>query len=139
MDREERGDVVEAMLRFYDRLSAKDIESFDSVVSSDPATLVIGTAPGEWVTERERLRYGFEAEGLTMEPGPQPTGWRNGETAWFVDEPTYIFPGDAGRMRTRLTSVLQREDGAWKIVHMHVSVGVPDEDVPELQRRLGLA
>ena len=41
--------VREAMLRFYDRLSASDVGSFDQLVSRDPATLVIGTAPGEWV------------------------------------------------------------------------------------------
>lgn len=128
-------DIVRAMLHFYDRLSAKDVDSFDSIVSADPATLVIGTSPGEWVTERDRLRFGFEAEGMTIEPGPRPSGWRNGDTGWYVDEPTYTFPGDGGRMHTRLSAVLQREEGAWKIVHMHVSVGVPDEEVLDLQRR----
>jgi hypothetical protein len=132
-------DVIDAMLRFYERLSAKDVASFDSLVSSDPATLVIGTAPGEWVTERARLRFGFEAEGLAIEQGPSPAGWANGDTGWFTDEPTYIFPGGAGRMKTRLTSILQREDGAWRIVHMHVSVGVPDEEVLDLQARWGIA
>jgi ketosteroid isomerase-like protein len=38
-------------------------------------------------------------------------------------------------MKTRLTAVLHREDGVWKLVHMHVSVGVPDEEVVELQKR----
>ena len=38
-------------------------------------------------------------------------------------------------MKTRLTAVLRREDGAWKLVHMHVSVGVPDDEVVELQNR----
>jgi hypothetical protein len=38
-------------------------------------------------------------------------------------------------MRTRLTLILQLEDGDWRIVHMHVSAGVPDEEVVELQAR----
>ena len=130
-------DVVAAMLRFYERLSAKDVASFDLIVSTDPATLVIGTAPGEWVTERDRLRFGFEAEGLEIEAGTSPVGWANGDTGWFTDEPTYVFPGGAGRMKTRLTSILQREGSAWRIVHMHVSVGVPDEEVLDLQARWG--
>jgi ketosteroid isomerase-like protein len=46
-------DVKETMLRFYERLSANDVGSFDALVSADAATLVIGTAPGEWVTDRE--------------------------------------------------------------------------------------
>jgi hypothetical protein len=38
-------------------------------------------------------------------------------------------------MHTRLTAVLRREDERWKVVHMHVSVGVPDEEVSDLQER----
>jgi hypothetical protein len=38
-------EVREAMLRFYDRLSASDVGSFDELVSQEPATLIIGSAP----------------------------------------------------------------------------------------------
>ena len=38
-------------------------------------------------------------------------------------------------MTTRLTAVLPNEDGRWKIVHAHFSIGVPDEEVVELQQR----
>jgi len=125
--------VREAMLRFYDRLSASDVGSFDQLVSRDPATLVIGTAPGEWVTERDRLRFGFETEGVRIE-ADDPAGYEDGTLGWVGDQPTYFCP-DGSAMRTRLTSVLCHEDGSWKVVHMHVSVGVPDEEVAELQQR----
>ena len=126
--------VRDAMLRFYDRLSANDVASFDRVVSSDPATLVIGTAPGEWVTERPSLRFGFETEGVRIDPGPNPRGYESGSMGWVVDEPTMFYP-DGSAIKTRLTSVLHDEDGDWKLVHMHVSVGVPDEEVVDLQTR----
>ncbi len=127
-------EVREAMLRFYDRLSASDVGSFDELVSQEPATLIIGTAPGEWVTERERMRFGFETEGFRIEAGEDPAGYEEGSLRWFVDEPTFFFP-DGSSMDTRLTAVMHQEDGRWKLVHMHVSVGVPDEEVVELQRR----
>ena len=38
-------------------------------------------------------------------------------------------------MDTRLRAVMHEEEGRWKLVHMHVSVGVPDEEVVELQMR----
>lgn len=82
-------DVRETMLRFYDRLSAGDVESFDELVSEEPATLVIGTAPGEWVTEREQLRFGFETEGFRIEDG-DPTGYEEGLLGWVADEPTFF-------------------------------------------------
>jgi hypothetical protein len=125
--------VRDAMLRFYDRLSASDVESFDELVSQE-ATLIIGTAPGEWVTERERMRFGFEAEGVRLQAGDDPAGYEEGALGWFVDEPSFFFP-DGSAMSTRLTAVVRQEDGRWKLVHMHVSVGVPDEEVVELQKR----
>lgn len=107
--------------------------SFDELVSGDPAALVIGTAPGERVTERERMRYGFEAEGIRLE-ARVPVAYEEGSMGWAVDEPSFSFP-DGSAMRTRLTAVAHREDGRWKILHLHFSVGVPDEEVIELQRR----
>jgi hypothetical protein len=44
---QQSAEVRDAMLRFYDRLSASDVASFDQLVSQEPATLVSGTAPGE--------------------------------------------------------------------------------------------
>jgi SnoaL-like domain len=126
-------EVRDAMLRFYDRLSASDAASFDQLVSQETATLVVGTAPGDRVTERDRLRFGFEAEGVRIQAG-EPAGYEEGSMGWVVDEPMFFFP-DGSAMKTRLTAVLHREDGVWKLVHMHVSVGVPDEEVVELQKR----
>ena len=89
------------------------------------------------MTDRPRLRFGVETEGITLEPGPNPTGYLEGTMGWFVDEPWFGFPGGAG-MRTRLTAVVREESARWKVVHMHFSVGVPDDDVQGLQARWGV-
>lgn len=81
---EESTAVRDAVLAFCRGVTTKDIARFDVLVSAHPATLVIGTAPGEWVTERPRLRFGFEAEGLAVEAGGRPTGWSEGSMGWFV-------------------------------------------------------
>jgi ketosteroid isomerase-like protein len=70
-------EVRDAMLHFCARLSAGDVASFDELVSQEPATLIIGTSPGEWVTERERMRFGFEAEGVRLE-AKDPVGYEEG-------------------------------------------------------------
>ena len=129
--------VRDAVLAFYNGVNTKDLDRFDEIVSSHAATLVIGTAPGEWVTERPRLRFGFETEGVTLTPGRQPTGYQEGSLGWFVDEPWFGFPGGGG-MRTRVTGVVRQEQGRWKVVHLHFSVGVPDEEVQALQARWGV-
>jgi len=125
--------VRDAMLRFCERLSAGDVASFDELVSHEPAALIIGTAPGEWVTERDRMRFGFEAEGLRLE-ARDPVGYEEGSLGWVVDQPAFVFP-DGSVMQTRLTAVMHQENSRWKLVHMHVSVGAPDEQVVDLQQR----
>lgn len=127
--------VRDAWLEFCDRLTAGDVSSFDRVVASDPATLVIGTAPGEWVRERDRLRFGFEVEGVGLR-SRGPTAYEAGELGWLTDEVDFMFP-DGSVMDCRMTVVFHHEDGRWKLLHMHASVGVPDEEVVELQRRWG--
>ncbi len=129
--------VLDAMLRFYDRLSASDVASFDQLVAHD-AALIIGTAPGEWVTERDRMRFGFEAEDLRLETGGSAVAYEEGSMGWVADEPVFSFP-DGSSTKTRLTAVFRREADDWALVHMHVSVGVPDEEVLELQQRWGTA
>ncbi len=56
------------MLRFYEVITASDVASFDEVVSSQ-ARLIIGTAPREWVTERDAMRFGVETEGVRLTAG----------------------------------------------------------------------
>lgn len=134
----DRSDAVrDALLAFYEGVSTKAVERFDELVSADPATLVIGTAIGEWVTERPRLRFGFEMEGLRVAAGGSPAGWVEGTMGWAVDEPRFVLPDGTG-YRTRLTAILRHEDERWKLVHMHWSVGVPDEEVVDLQARWGV-
>jgi hypothetical protein len=92
-------EVRDAMLRFCERLSAGDVASFDELVSQE-ATLIIGTTPGEWVTERNRMRFGFEAEGVRLE-AKDPVGYEEGSLGWVVDQPAFVFP-DGSAMQTRL-------------------------------------
>ena len=125
--------VRDAWLRFCYGVSQGKVEEFDDIVSQQ-ATSVIGTAPGEMVTTREQMRFGFETEGVTLEP-KNVQGYKEGSLGWIVDEPRFGFPDGSG-MDCRVTAVLRQEDNnTWRIVHAHFSVGVPDEEVAELQAR----
>ncbi len=128
----ESREVRDAYVRFCERLSAGDVASFDELVSAD-ARLIVGTAPGELVRDRARMRYGFEVEGLRLEPR-EPEAYEEDALGWVFDEPAFVFP-DGSTVRVRLTVVLRREGEHWRIVHAHFSVGVPDEEVVALQAR----
>ena len=124
--------AVDAWRRFCDGVSNGRVEEFDDIVSQE-AKVIIGTAPGEVVTDRARMRFGFETEGVTL-GSRSAQGFEEGALAWVVDEPRFGFPDGSG-MDCRVTAVLREEAGTWRLVHAHFSVGVPDEEVVDLQRR----
>jgi hypothetical protein len=116
-----------ALLRFYEAFTEAnpgDMERFDRVFSRDDGLLVVGTAYHEWVDSRERGKQAWGMEGVALEAG-DPVAWEEGNVAWAVDRPAFVV-GDM-RAPIRLTAVMLREDGDWKIQHGHFSVGVPDE------------
>lgn len=129
---QESDDVRDALLNFYAKRTVGDAASFDELVSTE-TTAFIGTAPGEWFADVDRLRRGF-AWAVRLEPGPNPQGWAEGSVGVGADEPTMTIP-DGTVIRTRLTMFFHYEDGAWKVVGYHFSAGVPDDEVEELQRR----
>lgn len=128
----ESSGVREAWLRFCEGVSRGQVDQFDDIVSQE-ATLIIGTAPGEMVTDRESMRFGFETEGVTLE-SRSAQGYEEGSLGWVVDEPRFGLP-DGSAFSCRVTAVARKEAETWRLVHAHFSVGVPDEEVVELQER----
>lgn len=53
-----------------------------------------------------------------------PTGFVTGDFAWVTDTPRVEIPGETV-ISLRVTVVLQRREGVWKVVHGHLSEGVP--------------
>jgi hypothetical protein len=95
------------------------------------ATTVIGNGADQWFTgdtyTRMRLDQNLgEHGGIPFEPG-SPVGWAAGDTGWFADQVTIVFP--ARTIPLRMTGVAVREEGTWKLVQLHVSAAVADEDL----------
>lgn len=128
--------VRDGILRFYKRFSAGEAAEFAEGLAQAEGVSVIGTAPGEgdddrddWITTYGRMMQG-EMAGTRLE-GRDPRAYEEGPLGWGVDEPHFVFP-DGSRLPTRLTAVLCEEHGEWKVVHLHFSVGVPDEQAMQL-------
>jgi hypothetical protein len=113
-------------------VSNKRVDEFYDIVSAE-ANLVIGTAPGENVTDRSAMRFGFEAEGITIR-SREAHRYEEGSLGWVVDQPRFGFPDGSG-MDCRVTAILRNENGTWRLVRAHFSVGVPDDEVATLQER----
>jgi ketosteroid isomerase-like protein len=126
-------EILETMLELYRRMLAGESDAANDLISTDPATLFIGSA-GEWVDDQAALRgeYQVDSEGLIA--GQNPVAYANGDVGWFADQPTWRF-ADGTSAEMRMSAVLQREPAGWRIVHSHLSVGVPDDQCVVLQRR----
>ncbi len=65
--------------------------------------------------------------GLTLLPG-EPEAYRERDVGWVIDRPVFRTR-DGAAITCRATTLYDREDGAWKIVHNHYSIGVPTEEL----------
>jgi hypothetical protein len=126
-------EILETMLELYRRMLAGESDEANALISTDPATLFIGSA-GEWVDDQAVLRgtYQVDTEGLVA--GEHPVAYANGDVGWFADQPSWIF-ADGSQAQMRMSAVLQREPDGWRVVQSHLSVGVPDNECVMLQRR----
>jgi ketosteroid isomerase-like protein len=124
---QESTEVREAVLRFYERITAGDVDGAAATIADDPGAFVVGT---------ERTGSGREAwlgsltayaeMQLRFEAGPL-RAWANGDLGWAYDEPTVSVPDGPGLV-TRHTAVLERRaDGAFRFLHQHYSFAIPDD------------
>ena len=131
----ERSDELAALtVRLYQAVEAGDAATVERHVSRRAEALFIGTDPAEWWegagTFLAAMRAQAEAVGgqVRLAPG-QLRAHREGDVGWVVDDgPTLRFP-DGNEVRARHTLLYRREDGEWRLVHEHVSFGVPNEAV----------
>jgi ketosteroid isomerase-like protein len=106
----------------------------DQYLSAFRDLSIIGTDPSEWIIGRETIRELFDAMGQALATSGEkfalgiPKAWAEGDLGWVLDRPTYHL-ADGKKLSMRLTTIWHREDGNWKLVHEHVSVGVPNEQV----------
>ena len=135
---QQSAEVREAMLRFYQRFSAGDVAEFAQGITSRDDALVIGTGPQEWLEGRATWIAGYQEQiaaipGLRMEAG-EVCGYAEGALGWAVDRPIFVLP-DGTSISARATAVLRLEDGAWKLVNAHFSIGVPDDVLMDILQR----
>ncbi len=122
---EESPDVADALATFFAKNVSGDLATYDEVVSSEGAVLAIGSTAREWFAGQEAVRGAYGLEGFLIELG-EVDAWENGETGWAVAKPVFSVPGGPS-LRLRFTAVFVREDGRWKLIHLHGSYPVPDE------------
>jgi hypothetical protein len=130
---EQSDELKDLTVRFYEAESTGDLSFLERYVSRQEGAVFVGSDPGEWwegfETFREAMRAQSEAMvGMEIVPG-QLQAYREGSVGWVIDRDALFRLPDGTEVPFRNTNVFLQEDGEWKLVHAHTSIGVRNEEL----------
>ena len=118
-------DILGAMVR-------SDIDEIGRRTSRDACVLSIGSDASEWAEGYDEIMRLFRESTPEGELGVRVglndvKAFREGRVGWAAGQAYFEMEGR--RVSVRLTAVLHQEDGDWKTVQSHASIGVPNEQM----------
>ncbi len=122
-------ELADALRSIYAAVSEGDEARLVRSLSSAEGLVFIGTDPDEWFDDVASIRTMLAAQaaaGVTVLPG-KIAAFEEGTVGWVADQGTFRMP-DGTEVPFRMTVVVHREDGEWKVVQEHASIGVRNED-----------
>lgn len=122
------------ILQLHGQGSPGDIPvTFDSLLSRQDGVLVIGTDPTEWWQDHDEIIRAYQGTGNADNSGEKPhakikelNAFSEGSVGWVTGCKVYTL-ADGKDIPIRLTYILHHEDFGWKLVHIHYSIGIPNE------------
>jgi ketosteroid isomerase-like protein len=130
---EHSDELRDLTLRFYEATATGDLSFIDRHVSRQEGALFVGTDPNEWWEGfgalREAMRAQSEAMGGMQIVAGQLQAYGEGSVGWVIDRDASFRLPDGREIPFRSTLVFRREDGEWKLVHLHSSIGVKNEEI----------
>lgn len=112
--------------------SGEQAASIKNIYSLEEGVIVIGNDPNEWFDDRKSILAFMRAGGSSkMDITVQNLkAYCEGTVGWTMDRVTVKLPNGI-EIPVRHTRIFHKEDGAWKMVHLHVSAPVPNEKIGE--------
>jgi hypothetical protein len=135
-----RGDTLEhsdelrdLTLRLYEAEATGDISFIERHFSLQQGAVYIGSDPNEWwegfEAFVEAMRTQSEAMGGMQIVSGQLQAYREGSVGWSIDRDAFFRLADGTEIPFRNTCVFHQEDGEWKLIHGHTSIGVRNEEM----------
>jgi hypothetical protein len=128
---------LEGIIRnWFDSVVRGDSSWLDRHLSTDPQLRIVGTDPDEWLQGQaagDLLRSDIaNLAGNATVTVQEAEAFEEGDTGWGVARFT-IHLGPDMAISPRWSAVFHREDGAWKAVQVHASVGISNEQAFGMQ------
>jgi ketosteroid isomerase-like protein len=97
------------------------------LVGTDPNELLEGEQVAEFLKEEVKALGGV----VKIELG-ESEAYEEGSVGWGLAKPTIILP-NGQQVSPRWSAVFHREAGEWKLVQLHASVGVSNEELFDME------
>jgi ketosteroid isomerase-like protein len=112
-----------------------DIDALLALVSRDAHATSIGTDPAEYSRDLADTLEMLRASSPDQSGGMRSSvtdvvAYEHGDVGWLDGTGTFTSGGQS--VAVRFTNVVVREDGAWRLVQAHASIGVPNEHMFDL-------
>ena len=123
-------DLEKLVVSWFDAATRGDPSMVDRHVSREEGTLLVGSDPNEWFpgkTAAQFLRTEVKGSGGAVRSLTDIDAFTEGTVGWAMTRYTLTFP-DGGSVSPRWSAVFHREDGEWKIVHLHASIGISNDE-----------
>jgi len=97
--------------------------------------LVIGSEPNDRYEDYESIIRFYDAAGAVgLEINVEDLkAYRENTFGWVIDRVLARLPNGV-EIPVRHTYIFHQENDEWKIIHTHISVGIPDEQLSMLQK-----
>jgi hypothetical protein len=123
-------DIEQLMRETLDAMAHSDLATIERTTSHEAYVLGIGSDPVEWAQGYEDLMRLFRESTPSEELGvtvglDDVTAFSEGTVGWAAGHGYFEVQGR--RVPVRMTAVVHQEEGEWKAVQTHASIGVPND------------
>jgi SnoaL-like domain len=132
---EQSDELRDLTLRFYEAITTGDLSFLERYLSRQDGAAFVGTDPNEWWEGFEAFVEAMRAQaeaiggsGLQIVPG-QLRAYRQGNVGWTIDRDASFRLPDGTEIPFRNSAVYLQEEGEWKLIHAHTSIGVRNEEL----------
>jgi hypothetical protein len=120
-------ELAEIISDWFQSVASGDVGWRDRHVSRHPDLRIVGTDPEEWLSGE--AAYVFLRDEAATVGGRVKVSLRDveafteGTVGWGGARPVIALP-DGSSVSPRWSGVFRREDGVWRLIQLHASVGV---------------
>jgi ketosteroid isomerase-like protein len=127
---ERSAEIEQVLHEIIDAMARSDLDTVAQRTSREDCVVGIGSDPAEWTEGHDDLMALMRASVPDGELHMRATlddvkGFREADVGWAAGRGSFTI-GDQ-HVGVRLTAVLHRETGDWKVVQTHASIGVPND------------